>query len=146
MGSKKMERHFYLEATRADGSILDRVDATGWPDAHVRGTVLGMLFRQGVDHVHEAYVWVAREVPAEEPVVICTDPDGTVLTLGPNQNDAGYLLLAWTGSLLVEDCAVGLPRTSAGALVRALLPHLSDEECRQLAAALPNRDTTTKEG
>lgn len=147
MESKKMERHFYLEATRADGSVLDRVDATGWPDARVRGTVLGMLFQSGVDHVHEAFVWTAHDVPAEETVVVYTDADKSVLTLGPREAVEGYLLLGWSGLPQgLEACTIGIPRTAVGALVRALLPHLSDAECRELVAALPNRSAPTKEG
>lgn len=53
--TKKQEQpaRLYLEATRADGVVVRRVDATGWPEAEVRHTCLAMLLTMDISHVHE---------------------------------------------------------------------------------------------
>lgn len=73
---------------------------------------------------------------ASEPVVICED-NGDKLELGPNPNGATYMMLAWNGSPLVEDCAIGIPKAALASLALALLPHLTGDELRRVAEAMP---------
>ena len=71
-----------------------------------------------------------------DPVVICEN-DGDRLELGANPSSDTWLMLAWAGSYLVEDCAIGIPREALANLAMALLPHLTGDELRRVAEAMP---------
>ena len=71
-----------------------------------------------------------------DPVVICEN-DGDRLELGANPSSDTWLMLAWAGSYLVEDCAIGIPREALANLALALLPHLTGDELRRVAEAMP---------
>lgn len=53
----KFSRSFFLEAVRANDTVVDRVDATGWTELQIRAKVLSMLLTPDVDHVHEQVEW-----------------------------------------------------------------------------------------
>lgn len=75
-----------------------------------------------------------------DPAVICED-NGERLMLGPNAHGPTWFQLAWVGSLLLDEvadmCAVGLPREALANLALALLPHLTGDELRRVAEAMP---------
>jgi hypothetical protein len=59
----KFSRMFFLEAVRADDTVVERVDATGWTELQLRAKILTMLLTPAVDHVHEQVEWRLDPVP-----------------------------------------------------------------------------------
>lgn len=59
----KFSRWFFLEAVEANGTIVERVNASGWTELQIRAKVLAMLLTLDVDHVHEQVEWRLDPVP-----------------------------------------------------------------------------------